>query len=56
MVSQLFHRARQRARTASPLLACVASDFADASAPIVPSPPRAAMSWRLRSQGLPASR
>ena len=32
MVAQLFHRAPQRARPASPLLAYLAGDFADAIA------------------------
>jgi hypothetical protein len=38
MVAQLFHRAPQRARTASPLLAYLAGDFADAIARIWPAP------------------
>jgi hypothetical protein len=38
MVAQLFNRAPQRARTASPLLAYLAGDFADAIARIWPSP------------------
>jgi hypothetical protein len=38
MVAQLFHRAPQRARTASPLLAFVAGEFADAIAHVWPAP------------------
>jgi hypothetical protein len=38
LVAQLFHRAPQRARTASPLLAYLAGDFADAIARIWPAP------------------
>lgn len=38
MVAQLFHRAPQKARTASPLLAFVAGEFADAIAHIWPAP------------------
>ena len=38
MVAQLFHRAPQRARTATPLLAFIAGDFADAIAQLWPAP------------------
>ncbi len=38
MVAQLFQRAPQRARTATPLLAFIAGDFADAVAQLWPAP------------------
>jgi hypothetical protein len=38
MVAQLFNRAPQRARTATPLLAFIAGDFADAVAQLWPAP------------------
>jgi hypothetical protein len=38
MVAQMFNRAPQRARTATPLLAFIAGDFADAVAQLWPAP------------------
>ncbi len=38
MVAQMFNRAPQRARTATPLLAFIAGDFADAVAHVWPAP------------------
>src|SRR5262245_12556585 len=38
MVAQIFTRAPQRARTASPLLAFIAGEFADAIAQLWPAP------------------
>lgn len=38
MVAQLFHRAPQRAHTATPLLAFIAGEFADAIARVWPAP------------------
>lgn len=38
MVAQIFHRTPQRARTATPLLAYIACEFADAAAQVWPAP------------------